>query len=179
MRLPHPWKLGCGRRREDPDRLDQVPSHPVDIEPEDSMCERDPEAESTADVDRDATEDCERSLDTGDVRDPEELREECQETDDVPEVDEGEDGGDEAVSDESPDSTREQPLVSEVHKPHEAMVRGNEAREDAPHPVINRAETRHPVRRPVRAQRAWHLSEPISVERWQSAPHLRSGFSSG
>ena len=135
----------------------------------------------------DAFED-ERSLgaddadDASDVREAMEPREEGQKTDGAPEAEEGEDGYDgyeEVVTDESPEPMPERPLVPEVNRPHEPMVRGDAAREDAPHHVTTQAEKRHLVHRQVRAQRAWHLSEPISVERWQSAPHLRSGFSSG
>ncbi|CAL8461679.1 g1210 [Coccomyxa elongata] len=66
----------------------------------------------------------------------------------------------------------------EVRQSHDPMVRGEAAMEDdRPHPAVVQEEPRRQTGHAGETRKAWYLSEPISVERWQSAPHLRSGFS--
>ena len=179
MRLLNPLRLGRGssRSRSSGHKKD-LTSHPVEGpftegEPEvvrldvrelsgindEEECEPGPGPTSAQDP-------------AGDEDEPEPVREATQDCSRTPE------GGEEDGIDEAED-TKEQQVEPEMQRAHEPMVRGDAARGDAPYPASHRSETIPACRRPVRQQRAWYLSEPISVERWQSAPHLRSGFSSG
>ncbi|CAK0765447.1 hypothetical protein CVIRNUC_003259 [Coccomyxa viridis] len=187
MRLPIPWRNGCSKKRNGSGQRKPVfTSHPVeDCSEEDVAPQRERIGlyENACD-ERVEEEDIDRAIENED--------EDESPADEQP----GYTRRDEALSGEADadvqvgnvqedqvcDCPQEEP--SEVpheleHRPlHEPMVRGESALEDdRPHRDWRGEEPRHEVVRPSPKRRAWYLSEPISVERWQSTPHLRSGFS--
>ena len=179
MRLPIPWKSRCGRGRTD--------RHPV--APESHALDDCPEEGTGLSPERnDPYENYDERL-GGEVQDdvsPEEgkhrvLDEGCQDP-----VDLAEDRGDATLADtdavegdEDVDAeVQEADPEPEARQSHDPMVRGEAAMEDArPHHEVIREEPMRQTGHKEETRKAWYLSEPISVERWQSAPHLRSGFS--
>ncbi|CAK0774937.1 hypothetical protein CVIRNUC_004217 [Coccomyxa viridis] len=177
MRLPIPWRSRCGRDRTD--RRSVAPeSHALDDSPEQGVC-LSPER-------NDPYENYDERLggeEQGDVS-----PEACQDP-----VDLSEDRGDATLADTDAAladtdavegevdvgaEVQEADTEREVRQSHDPMVRGEAAMEDdRPHHEVIREEPMRQTGHKEETRKAWYLSEPISVERWQSAPHLRSGFS--
>ena len=185
MRLPNPWRNGWGRKRDRPER--QAPaltSHSLEDCSEEEVSpqrERIGLYENRCD-DRTTEQDVACAIEIEDEY-PTDSRDEQTEdlqTDDTRgtgrDVEDG-DVQDGRVSDVCPELSSEASPEIEVRPLHEPMVRGESALEDdRPHREWGQREPRQAdVRQPK--QRDWYLSEPISVERWESTPHLRSGFS--
>ena len=186
MRLPIPWRSRCGRGRTD--RRPVAPeSHALDDCPEEGVApspeRNDPYENYDERLGGEVQSDV--SPEAGEHR---VLDEACQDP-----VDLSEDRGDATLTDmdaaladtdavegevDVGAEVQETNTEREVRQSHDPMVRGEAAMEDdRPHREVIREEPMRQIGHEEETRKAWYLSEPISLERWQTAPHLRSGFS--